>query len=167
MSTAHADISSALQLIFQGISQLQTAFPHRLFTIDGRLVGDIGEIVAALEYDMVIDPVSQKVHDGTTADGRRVQVKATFKNSLTFSTVPDYYLGLKLNKDGSFEEIFNGPGSVLYEHFQHRQDIGVKLLSFSNSKLKELSAKVPWADRIPRREATPVEASQSKSTEVA
>lgn len=29
-------------------------------------------------------------------DGRHVQIKATFKNSLTFRRVPDYYLGFKL-----------------------------------------------------------------------
>jgi hypothetical protein len=45
-------ITEALALIFQGIEKLKSAFPHRQFTIDGRLVGDIGEVIAALEYDL-------------------------------------------------------------------------------------------------------------------
>ena len=130
---------------------LREAFPHRRFTIDGRLVGDIGEVVAELEYDLEIDTVSQELHDGTTRDGRRVQVKATFKDSLTFKTTPDYYLGLKFYEDGSFEEIFNGPGSVIEEAFGHRVGFGKQLLSFPNSRLCKLSANVAEENRVPRR----------------
>jgi hypothetical protein len=37
-------ISKALSEIFSGIRQLKDAFPRKEFTIDGRLVGDIGLI---------------------------------------------------------------------------------------------------------------------------
>jgi hypothetical protein len=149
---SHANIQSALKLIFEGIRELQAAFPHRRFTPDGKLVGDIGEVIAELEYDMEIDETSKSGHDGTASDGRRVQVKATFKDSLTFGTVPDYYIGLKLNENGTFEEIFNGPGSVIANRFSHRKDVGVKLLSFSNTELRKLSEGVAPANRIGRRE---------------
>jgi hypothetical protein len=107
-------IAEALALIFEGIARLKQTFPNRKFTIDGRLVGDLGEIIAALEYDVVLDVVAQ----------------------------PDYYLGFKLFPDGRHEEIFNGPGSVIYERYKHRKGIGVQLLSF------------PFMDhvRIPKRE---------------
>ena len=42
-------IKEALTLIFHGIERLHEAFPSRTFTIDGRLVGDIGEVIAELE----------------------------------------------------------------------------------------------------------------------
>ena len=84
-------INEALALIFRGIAQLHRAFPRRAFTIDGRLVGDIGEVIAELEYDVKLDEVSSPGHDARMPDGRRVQVKATFKDSLTFKTCPDYY----------------------------------------------------------------------------
>ena len=45
-------IKESLTLIFQGIERLHEAFPSRAFTIDGRLVGDIGEVIAELEYDL-------------------------------------------------------------------------------------------------------------------
>src|SRR5579872_4983088 len=82
-------IHNALRLIFEAIERLKTAFPNRSFSIDGRLVGDIGEVIAALEYDVVLDAVIQPSHDATTSDGRKVQIKATFQESLTFGTVPD------------------------------------------------------------------------------
>ena len=44
-------ITEGLALIFKGIDRLREAFPNRAFTIDGRLVGDVGEVIAALEYD--------------------------------------------------------------------------------------------------------------------
>src|SRR5262245_56365203 len=123
-------IKDALRLIFEGIERLKAAFPNRSFTIDGRLVGDIGEVIAALEYDIVLHEIIQPDHDATTSDGRNVQIKATFKDSLTFRTVPDYYLGFKLHPDGRHEEVYNGPGKVIYDRYNRRKGIGVVLLSF-------------------------------------
>ncbi len=144
-------ITEALALIFQGISRLKETFRNREFTIDGRLVGDVGEVIAALEYDVILYDISQPDHDGTTSDGRRVQIKATFKDSLTFKTVPDYYLGFKLFPDGQYEEIFNGPGSVIQERYKHRKGIGVQLLSFPLKDLKTLSRDVLASERIEKR----------------
>jgi hypothetical protein len=144
-------ISEALRLIFQGIEQLKEAFPNRAFTIDGRLVGDIGEVIAALEYDVVLHSVSQPNHDAATSDGLNVQIKATFKESLTFKTVPDYYLGFKLHPDGRYEEVFNGPGKIIFERYASRKGIGVALLSFPVSELRWLSEQVHERDRIKRR----------------
>lgn len=145
-------ISEGLALVFQGIERLRTAFPHRRFTVDGRLVGDVGEIIAELDYDIILHEVSQPDHDGNTTEGRNVQVKATFRDSLTFKTTPDYYLGFKLYPDGHYEEIYNGPGRLIKERFAHRSGIGKTLLSFPISDLRELSEQVQPNERIPKRE---------------
>mgnify|MGYP005643687021 CR=1 FL=1 len=153
----HQAISKALEQIFSGITLLKTTFSGRLFTIDGRLVGDIGEVIARRDYKIILDDVSQPDHDGVIDSGdrlRRVQIKATFKEQLTFKTVPEYYLGLKLQQNGDYHEIFNGPGSVIYDHFEHRKGIGTELLSFPIKKLNELSQKVSPTNRIPNRPAS-------------
>jgi hypothetical protein len=147
----HRAINQALSLIFEGISQLKDAFPNRKFTIDGRLVGDIGEVIAALEYDIQLHDTSQPDHDAETKDGRRVQIKATFKDQLTFKTLPDYYLGFKLFKDGKYEEIYNGPGEVIFKRYEHRKGIGKQLLSFPITELKELSRRINPDQRISKR----------------
>jgi|LNAP01.1.fsa_nt_gb hypothetical protein len=147
----HDALKKALALVFQGIEQLNKSFPNRKFTIDGRLVGDIGEIIAELEYDIILDEVSQATYDGTTSDGRRVQVKATFQNSLTFKTTPDYLLGFKLFQDGSYEEIYNGPGRLIQEKYAHRKGLGSTLLSFPNTALSELSKNISDNDRIAKK----------------
>lgn len=132
---------------------LQTEFAHRRFTIDGRLVGDIGEIIAATEFDVTLDEVGRATHDGVTGSGRNVQIKATFQNHLTFGKTPQLYLGFKLFEDGRHEVIFNGPGQNIFDRYAHRQGIGVKLLSFPISELRKLSASVADHERVPKRMA--------------
>jgi hypothetical protein len=144
-------IKNALALIFQGIERLRTEFPEKEFTIDGRLVGDIGEVIAALEYDIKLSDILVAGHDGVTTDGRRVQIKATFKDSLTFRTVPDYYLGFKLYKDGRHEEIYNGPGKYIYDRYKDRRGIGINLLSFPNKELYKMSKEIADNERIIKR----------------
>jgi len=146
-----AVIREALDEIFAGIEHLREAFPGKEFTIDGKLVGDIGEAIAALEYDVKLYETEKAGHDGETSDGKRVQVKATFKKSLTFKTVPDYYLGFKLHRDGEYEEVFNGPGKVIFERYSHRKGIGEELLSFPISELGKLSGNVRRTEKIRRR----------------
>ena len=55
--------------------------------------------------------------------------------------------------DGNYEEVFNGPGSLIYERYQTRKDIGKRLLSFPISELRKLSQNVERDKRIPKREA--------------
>lgn len=144
-------VREALEHIFRGIGILQTEFVNRRFTIDGRLVGDIGEIIAAAEFDVTLDDVGRADHDGTTSDGRRVQVKATFQDALTFRRTPELYLGFKLGRDGSHEVVYNGPGSIIYDAYIGRAGIGTTLLRFPIARLRQLSAEVPDEDRVKRR----------------
>lgn len=148
----HEIIEDSLRQIFSGIRQLKEALPTKEFTIDGRLVGDIGEAIVQRDYDITLYEYLAKDYDGETSDGRKVQIKATFKESLTFKKVPDYYLGIKIHEDGSYEEIFNGPGSVIASEYAHRKGFGEALLSFSNKKLHELSKNISNEHRINRRD---------------
>lgn len=152
----HDDIGKALTLIFQGIKLLQGCCTDgRQFTIDGRLVGDIGELVAAREFDIVLDKTSRATHDAKTRVGSHdVQIKATFKDSLTLTKEPELYIGLKLSADGGHEVIFNGPGSVLRKRFEHRKNFGEKQLSFSIKHLRDLDKSVPPEQRVPLKHAS-------------
>ncbi len=144
-------IEAALKDIFSGIELLRKAQPKKEFTIDGRLVGDIGETIVERDYDLRLYSGMEKDYDGETPCGRKVQIKATFKDSLTFKKVSDYYIGIKISQDGSYTEIFNGPGSYIANEYSHRKGFGEKLLSFPNKRLKELSSEVPLGERIQKR----------------
>jgi hypothetical protein len=152
-SARHKKLKTGLELIFEGIAYLRANFKGRAFTIDGRLVGDIGEIIAQLEYGLALDEKGKSVHDGTCPAGRRVSVKATFQDKLTFKGVPDYMLGFKLYSNGEFELIYNGPGKLIADHYKGRRaGIGEKQHSFPISILRELSAEVPEDQRIVRHQ---------------
>ena len=77
-------IPDAVNQMLQIVEQLQSAYPKKRFTLDGRLVGDLGEILVEGAYDVGLNKGLQKHHDAITSDGRRVQIKATMQNSLTF-----------------------------------------------------------------------------------
>ena len=143
-------IKDSLNKIFDGIQQLRGS-SQKEFTIDGRLVGDIGEVIVESEYDLKLYDKQVKIHDGETSDGKKVQIKSTFKDSLSFSKIPDYYLGIKINADGSYTEIYNGPGKYIVPKYGRRKGFGKVLLSFPNSVLKDLSGKIPEAEKIKKR----------------
>jgi hypothetical protein len=150
--TPEESTKSALDSIFLGIEMLKKTYSNkRQFTIDGRLVGDIGEVIAERDYDLELDKSSKAKHDGTTPKGLRVQIKATFQSSLTFKGEEGLYLGLKLHRDGSYEEIFNGPAKLISQHFSGRDGINKKLLSFPIKKLVEIQKKVKKGEKVQRR----------------
>lgn len=48
-------IQNAQEGLFAAVSQLQEAYPGKPFTLNGRLVGDIGEVVASLAYKLKLN----------------------------------------------------------------------------------------------------------------
>jgi hypothetical protein len=73
------------------VDKLCIAYPKKRFTLDGRLVGDIGEVLVESAYDLTLFEDVQHHHDAKTSDGRLVQIKATMKKNLNFPAdhVPD------------------------------------------------------------------------------
>lgn len=146
-------IPDAVREMLTIVRRLESTYPHKKFTLDGRLIGDIGEILAEDAYDLKLFEDLTKHHDGTSSDGRLVQVKATMKDQLTFPSdhIPNYYLGLKIAHDGSFTEIFNGPGSIAWEAVKKRKPAKNNLHCVSLSALRKLQVNVANDDRIPLR----------------
>ena len=151
--TIEVKIQKALEGLFVAVSQLQEAYPGKPFTLDGRLVGDIGEVVASLAYKLTLNEGLTKHHDAVCDEGRNVQIKTTFGTSLTFPVhhVPDYYLGIRMNRDGTFEEIFNGPGHLIHQQLAGRKSTRTGLHGGIMSMLRRLNATVAEEDRIGRR----------------
>ena len=146
-------ITDAVTQLLRIVADLQAAFPKKRFTLDGRLLGDIGEVLVEAAYDATIFDGVEKHHDAVAADDRRVQIKATMKDSLTFPAdhVPDFYIGIKIKADGSFEEVFNGPGRQAAMAIAGRVRPKTNLHSISVTRLRELNKAVVEQDRIPRR----------------
>jgi len=126
------------------------------FTLDGKLVGDIGEVLAAEKYGLQLLGENERVHDAREeATGRLVQIKSTFKGYcyFPFGEPPEMYLCLQLDNEGGVSEIFNGPGAYVKEHYIEKDNIQPYKSSYytlSKSKLMRLSEQLKQANPTQR-----------------
>lgn len=152
-------VCDAVRLVNRAIALLGDAFDHRRFTIDGRLVGDIAEVLAEMHYDVRLfcesghwpDKEFRKGHDGTIGrTKRRVDIKSTFQSRLAFASVPDFCIGVRMYSDGTHQFVYNGPGKYLSKYLGNRVGEG-RQRSLSMQQLKLAQRQVPSSERIRRR----------------
>lgn len=123
------------------------------FTLDGNLVGDIGESIAAELFGIrLVDTRSHAGIDGIAADGRTVQVKATgVRGGPAFrqtETRADHLLFFSLDFDGcTGAVIFNGPEDMVTRHLPESWE-GQKTVSWT--KVVAANAAVRDEDRLRR-----------------
>ena len=146
-------IQDAVEDLLRIVAQPQATNPKKRLTLDGRLIGDLGETLVEGAYDVEIFEGLEKHHDGKSSDGRLLQIKATMQRTPTFPCdhVPDYYLGIQIHRDGTFSEIFNGPGSIAAKAIENRQIPKTNLHNISITTLGRLDALVSEKDRILKR----------------
>lgn len=125
--------------------ELEQKFPERHFTLDGHLVGSIGEVMASYYYGISLYTASAPVHDGEV-DGRKVQIKITQQDNIVINEEPDYLIVLYLKKNGDVYEVYNGRGKEPWESASKRDSHNNKHMMVN--KLMELDAAVLPEDRI-------------------
>jgi hypothetical protein len=146
-------IEHAVRDLLQIVARLQLAYPRRRFTLDGHLVGDIGEVLAEQFYDIKLNEGLQKHHDAISSDNRNVQIKATMKTFLTFPAdhVPDYYLGVQISHAGEITEIYNGPANPIADYLKRRKTPKDNSHNLSFNIFRKLNKIIDTRDRIPER----------------
>lgn len=147
-----------IQQLLAITSALKEKYKHhnKSFTLDGKLVGDIGEVLVAEQYGLTLYGDNTPVHDGfvTGDEIKKVQIKASFNNYFYFSkdlkNMPQYFIAVQLKEDGTFEEVFNGLGVLIYDkmlsHLPNERKHNYRL---SVKKLLELNDD-PENDKIKR-----------------
>ena len=147
-------LAENIEKLFKIIEDLRENYPKQ-FTLDGRLVGDIGEVLVQEYYDVTLYTKLEKRYDGFDSKNRKIQIKSTFKDSLNFpcdkEDVPDYYIGIKIHRDGTFEEIYNGKGSDIWNLVKNRKKTKISTFQISLSALKEINKNVNPSDKIAKR----------------
>lgn len=128
-------------------SEIEEQFPEKSFKLDGILIGNIVEVMAAHIYGITLYKQSEKTHDGEV-DGKKVQIKGTQKlDSIVIREEPDYLLVEYLDKDnGVIKEIYNGPGSYAWEFKTYVPSMNFYTIRVN--KLLELDAKIADDERI-------------------
>lgn len=130
------------------VAELEAMF-KRPFTPDGHMVGSIGEALAAHFYGLTLTPCSTPGCDALL-DGKRIEIKATQGKKVLFRCAPEHLLVLKLHKDGTFDEVYNGDGARVWALIGHKPMPSTGQLGMGLATLRKLNALVPEEERIPR-----------------
>jgi hypothetical protein len=132
------------------VKELECMFPGRPFTPDGHMVGSLGECLVADAYGLELMPPSTEGYDALSKDGKKVEIKATQSKTVAFRSCPDHTIIIRIFKDGTFEECFNGPGELIWKTFKGRKRPSNGQYQISLGRVKALNATVPDSFRVPR-----------------
>ena len=149
-----AQVARYLDDLYTASDGLERMFPGRKFTLDGHLVGSVGEVVAAYIFDLDLNPASTLCHDATARDGRNVEIKLTQGRSVAIRHEPQHLIVLHRPKGGPIRVVFNGPGRMAWNAAGKRQSNGQRPISLS--RLTNLSKAVPEEERLSERRKPPV-----------
>lgn len=122
------EVTRHLNALYDASEGLEALFPGRKFTLDGHLVGSIGEVVAAYMFGLDLMPASSLGHDALAPGGRRVEIKLTQGKSVALRHAPDPMLALHRPKGGPVRVVYNGPGRVVWDGCGKDQKNGQLLL---------------------------------------
>lgn len=137
--------------LYEIVKSLENKYPGRPFTLDGHLVGSLGEVIAEQAFRVTLYPPSQPIHDASTPEGRDVQIKLTGGTQIGIREEPDYLLVMRIVDPMHAEVVYNGPGNVPWSAAGKKQKNGQRTLSIS--KLRKLDESVPDDLRLTRTNA--------------
>ena len=138
-------IKEKIQKLISIVKELETDFPGRHFTLDGHLVGSIGEVMAAYYYGIELYAASAVVHDGEI-DGKKDQIKISQQDDIVINHEPEYLIVLYLRKNGDVFEVYNGPGEAPWNSASKRDSHNNRHMRVN--KLMELDKQVSDEFRI-------------------
>ena len=146
----HKRFQRLVQQLYSTVEELEEMFPGRHFTPDGHMVGSIGECLVADAYGLELMNASNKGYDALSPSGLQVEIKATQAKSVAFRSQPEHTIAIKILPNGTFEEIFNGPGNLVWQQFDGKPLPSNGQYQISLNKFKELNKQVDKSQRILR-----------------
>jgi len=114
------------------------------------MVGSIGECLVADAYGLELMTASNKGYDAISIDGKQVEIKATQAKSVAFRSCPEHAIIIKIEKNGSFVECYNGPGKVIWDHFTGKAMPSNGQFQISISTVERLNKLIETEDKLPR-----------------
>ena len=145
-------VPELVRRLYALVAEFEKLFPGRAFTPDGHLVGSIGEVIAAYEYELSLHAPSNHTHDAISIDGRQIEIKATQGKSVALRAEPEHLIVLHLDKEGKTTEVFNGPGDLVWSQCGAMQKNGQRPISVT--KLRALMQNVALSQRVQPRDGS-------------
>jgi hypothetical protein len=135
--------------LYQIVAEVEAMFQGRPFTPDGHMVGSLAECFAEYYYGLKLYACSYPGHDAQTEDCK-VEIKATQGNSVSLRSGPEKLLVFRLLRDGSFEEIYNGPGAPVWALVESKPRPSNGQYRVSLAQLRKVMANVSTQERLER-----------------
>lgn len=142
--------AEALKILYDARNALRKHFPGLSFTLDGRMVGDVGEAIATRQWGFIPLPSNSKTHDVMTASGLKVQIKTTQQTTngkgvgLGLAKRSFCHLiVIQIHEDATYNVLYDGPGSYI-----DQKRAGKKSASLTVKQLRELNTEVPAKEKI-------------------
>ena len=148
------EVKSRLDALYNAAEGLERLFPERKFTLDGHLVGSIGEVVAAYMFDLRLLPTGTSRHDARTRDGREVEITLTQGKSFTLRHPPEHLIALHRPKGGPMRVVYNGPGDVAWAAGGKEQRGGQRTIGLS--RLADAAQSIPASQMLVEIRPAPV-----------
>lgn len=139
-------VARHLDELYDASEGLEQIFPGRKFTLDGHLVGSVGEVVAAYIFDLDLNSASTQGHDAVTRNGKNVEIKLTQRTSVAIRHEPDHLIALHRPQGGPIRVVYNGPGAVAWENAGRMQSNGQRAISLA--RLSQLDSEVQQEHRL-------------------
>ncbi|MEC9344628.1 MAG: hypothetical protein VYB54_00270 [Pseudomonadota bacterium] len=153
-ATDWARVAVLLEELYRASTGLEAIFPDRKFTLDGHLVGSIGEVVAAYMFGLRLNPASTLGHDAIAADGRQVEIKLTQGKGIAIRHEPEHLIVLHRPAGGPVRVVFNGSGAPAWQATGKMQKNGQRPISLT--RLRTVDRAVAASDRLPQLRDAPV-----------
>ncbi|MCX8500765.1 MAG: hypothetical protein ORO03_03585 [Alphaproteobacteria bacterium] len=126
--------------LYKIVKKLEEKHPGRKFTLDGHLVGSLGEVIAAEHFNLKLCAQSNKGFDAVDNDNNKWEIKLTQGKRVTFYHNCDNLIVLKINPP-NYEEaevIFCGNSSML--EIEKRINQNNRQVTISLNEIKKLGS---------------------------
>jgi hypothetical protein len=148
------EVAVELEKLYDASARLEAMFPSRKFTLEGHLVGSIGEVVAAYMFDLDRDRASTQGHDALARDSRPVEIKLTQGQAVAIRHEPGHLIVLQRPRGGPVRMAFNGPGECAWAACGSMASNGQRPIRLNT--LTALNATLDDALRLPQVRPAPV-----------
>lgn len=112
------ELQKTITELWEIVKRLENNYKEddRKFTIDGHLLGSIGEVYAKEKFKLKLLPNSEKSHDAEdTKSGKKYQIKITQRNKVGLRNKPDNLIVIKIDENGFPHIVYNGCGETVWE----------------------------------------------------
>lgn len=143
-----------IQQLLKITTSLKKQYKDKLnFSLDGRLVGDIGEALVSEKFDIELYSQNAQTYDGEQrGTKKKVQIKASMKYNFNypFDKDLDHYIAIHIEPSGELDVIYNGPGKPINDFLKanKRRTYRDIWYTVTANHLRMLDEQVKEEDRI-------------------